>query len=61
MLLDASSTRLWGDMKKTIAVMATTLLFACAEPVPFEERFRAALETAQPGDVIEIPAGHIFL
>ena len=44
-------------MKKTIAVMATTLLFACAEPVPFEERFRAALETAQPGDVIEIPAG----
>ena len=44
-------------MKKTIAVMATTLLFACAEPVPFEESFRAALETAQPGDVIEIPAG----
>ena len=44
-------------MKKTIAVMATTLLFACAEPVPFEESFRTALETAQPGDVIEIPAG----
>ena len=44
-------------MKKTIAVMATTLLFACAEPVPFEESFRAALETAQPGDVIEIPGG----
>ena len=44
-------------MKKTIAVMATTLLFACAEPVPFEERFRAALENAQPGDVVEIPAG----
>jgi parallel beta-helix repeat protein len=44
-------------MKKTIALMATTLLFACAEPVPFEESFRAALETAQPGDVIEIPAG----
>ncbi len=44
-------------MKKTIAVMATTLLFACAEPVPFEESFRAALETAQLGDVIEIPAG----
>ena len=44
-------------MKKTIAVVATTLLFACAEPVPFEESFRAALETAQPGDVIEIPAG----
>jgi parallel beta-helix repeat protein len=32
-------------------------LFACAKPVPFEESFRAALETAQPGDVIEIPAG----
>ena len=44
-------------MKKTIAVVATTLLFACAEQVPFEESFRAALETAQPGDVIEIPAG----
>ena len=44
-------------MKKKIAVMATTLLFACAEPVPFEESFRVALETAQPGDVIEIPAG----
>ena len=44
-------------MKKTIALLATTLLFACAEPVPFEESFRAALETAQPGDVIEIPAG----
>ncbi len=44
-------------MKKTIAVMATTLLFACAEPVPFEKSFRAALETAQPGDVIEIPGG----
>ncbi|MDC3123534.1 right-handed parallel beta-helix repeat-containing protein [Gammaproteobacteria bacterium] len=44
-------------MKKTIAVMATTLLFACAEPVPFEESFRTALETAQPGDVVEIPAG----
>ena len=44
-------------MRKTIAVVATTLLFACAEPVPFEESFRAALETAKPGDVIEIPAG----
>ena len=44
-------------MKKNIAVMATTLLFACAEPAPFEESFRAALETAQPGAVIEIPAG----
>ena len=44
-------------MKKTIAFVSITLLFACAESVPFEESFRAALETAQPGDIIEIPAG----
>ena len=31
--------------------------FGCAEQTPFEQRFRSALETAQPGDVIEIPAG----
>ncbi len=31
--------------------------FGCAEQTPFEEQFRSALETAQPGEVIEIPEG----
>ena len=44
-------------MQKIIAMLAIALLCACAEPVPFEETFRVALETAQPGDVIEIPEG----
>ena len=44
-------------MKKIIAMSAIMLLCACAEPAPFEETFRAALETAQPGDVIDIPEG----
>ena len=44
-------------MKKIIAMSAIMLLCACAEPAPFEETFRASLETAQPGDVIDIPEG----
>ena len=44
-------------MKKTILALATTFVLGCAEPVPFEETFRTALESAQPGDVIEIPEG----
>ena len=44
-------------MQKIIAMLAIALLSACAEQVPFEETFRVALETAQPGDVIEIPEG----
>jgi parallel beta-helix repeat protein len=44
-------------MQKIIAMLAIALLCACAKPVPFEETFRVALETAQPGDVIEIPEG----
>ena len=44
-------------MKKIIAMSAIILLCACAKPAPFEETFRSALETAQPGDVIEIPEG----
>ena len=44
-------------MQKIIAMLAIALLCACAEQVPFEETFRVALETAQPGDVVEIPEG----
>ena len=44
-------------MQKIIAMLAIALLSACAEQVPFEETFRVALETAQPGDVVEIPEG----
>ena len=44
-------------MQKIIAMLAIALLCACAKPVPFEETFRVALETAQPGDVVEIPEG----
>ena len=44
-------------MKKSILAVATTFVLSCAEPVPFEETFRAALESAQPGDVIEVPEG----
>ena len=44
-------------MKKIIAMSAIMLLCACADQAPFEETFRASLETAQPGDVIDIPEG----
>ena len=42
-------------MQKIIAMLAIALLCACAKPVPFEETFRVALETAQPGDVVREP------
>jgi parallel beta-helix repeat protein len=44
-------------MQKTVMLTMLVLGFGCAEQTPFEQRFRSALETAQPGDVIEIPAG----
>ena len=44
-------------MKKTAMLVVLVLGFGCAEQTPFEEQFRSALETAQPGDVIEIPEG----
>lgn len=44
-------------MKYFLLAFAATGLFGCAEPAPFEETFRSALETAQPGDIIEVPAG----
>lgn len=34
---------------------------ADTEPVSYEEQFRLAIETAEPGDIIEVPAGnHAF-
>ncbi len=56
-------------MKHVIAIAVSILLTACSEqaaqaPEPtqtFTDTFRQALETAQPGDVIEVPAGvHSF-
>lgn len=44
-------------MKKTAMLVMLVLGFGCAEQTPFEEQFRSALETAQPGDVIEVPEG----
>jgi parallel beta-helix repeat protein len=44
-------------MKKILTILVAGLIAACAEPVPFEESFRTALETAEPGDVIDIPEG----
>ena len=44
-------------MKKTAMLVMLVLGFGCAEQTSFEEQFRSALETAQPGNVIEIPEG----
>jgi parallel beta-helix repeat protein len=44
-------------MKRILTILVGGLIAGCAEPVPFEESFRAALETAEPGDVIDIPEG----
>ena len=42
-----------------LALAAVTLLLGCTpqQEKPFTEVFREALETASPGDVIEVPAG----
>lgn len=40
-----------------LSLATLSLLGGCAKQAPFEERFRSALETAQPGDVIEVPKG----
>ena len=44
-------------MQRFLLALATIGIIGCAEPAPFEETFRSALETAQPGDIIEVPAG----
>ena len=50
-------------LKLAVALSLTALLIACGEsepPVPelsFEESFQTQLINAQPGDVIEVPAG----
>ena len=44
-------------MKHFLLALAAIGIIGCAEPAPFEETFRSALETAQPGDIIEVPAG----
>ena len=44
-------------MKRILTILVAGLIAGCAEPVPFEESFRASLETAEPGDVIDIPEG----
>lgn len=45
-------------MNKNVMLAMLVLGFGCAEQAPFEEQFRSALETAQPGDVIEVPEGN---
>jgi len=50
-------------LKLVVPLSLTTLLIACGEAEPpapelrFEESFQAQLINAQPGDVIEVPAG----
>ena len=44
-------------MKHFLLALAAIAIIGCAEPAPFEETFRSALETSQPGDIIEVPAG----
>ena len=44
-------------MQRFLLALATIGIIGCAEPAPFEATFRSALETAQPGDIIEVPAG----
>jgi parallel beta-helix repeat protein len=47
-------------MNRILIVATMALLVSCAEQIAVEERLRAALETAKPGDVIDIPAGTFF-
>ena len=43
-----------------LALGVSSLFAGCSSKTdePFENQLRASLETAQPGDIIEIPAGH---
>ena len=42
-----------------LALSVLSLVAGCSSKTdePFENQLRASLETAQPGDIIEIPAG----
>jgi len=50
-------------MRKLIffPIILTLALFQACSEAPFNEKFRLALETAKPGDIIEVPEGiHSF-